>query len=226
MDGQQPQRNERGEMRPPMRPTPVEPAKPIGTPTSGEPTPRGFWARLGAVIREYPIIVLFVIVLVFLGISAGLGSRDETEGGATPTGEATPTATGSPSVRPTEGGLATTRPTTTPKPSVGGGTIVTKDGVPTAFTEKAARGEGITHLARKALRSYLDTTKVNINLTKEHKIFIEDYLQNRTGSELLNLDETRTFSTELIVEAINAAQALSPSQLANLSVYAANVANL
>ena len=94
------------------------------------------------------------------------------------------------------------------------------------YEEVAERGEGITHLARKALKRYLEKTQVSTELTKEHKIYIEDYLQKKTGDRLLQLGEKVSFSEEMIKEAISKAQQLTPQQLENLKQYSALVYNL
>jgi len=90
----------------------------------------------------------------------------------------------------------------------------------------AQRGEGITHLARRALAQYLEDKGANEDLTKEHKIYIEDYLQNRTGAEWLQLGETRSFSEDLIEEAINASKNLNDNQLKNLEQFSELVPSL
>jgi len=92
------------------------------------------------------------------------------------------------------------------------------------YQEKADSGEGITHLARKALKEYLSDK--NLGLTAEHKIFIEDYMQNRTGTRSLGLDEEVTFSRSLIEEAIGQAQQLTDLQLHNLEQYSRLVPSL
>jgi len=82
---------------------------------------------------------------------------------------------------------------------------------------KAGKGEGITHLARRALKDFLkDNPK---NLTNEHKIFIEDYLKDKTGSRQLEVGEEISFSEDLIQEAINASAKLNADQLKNLEKY-------
>jgi len=68
------------------------------------------------------------------------------------------------------------------------------------YEMSAQPGEGITHLARRALKTYLEEKGSDLNLTPEHKIYIEDYIQKRTGDRWLILGETLTFSEELIVE--------------------------
>ena len=95
---------------------------------------------------------------------------------------------------------------------------------PAAFYEETAQpGEGITHLARKALKRHLEAQEEDFNLTPEHKIYIEDYLQKRTGDRLLEIGEQITFSEELVRGAINEAQQLTPEQLINLQQYSALV---
>jgi len=87
------------------------------------------------------------------------------------------------------------------------------------ITATAQPGEGITHLARRALAEYLEKNNLTGELSAEQKIYIEDYLQNRTGTEMLNLGEARTFSNALIAEAIDAAKQLDEKQLKNLEKY-------
>ena len=89
------------------------------------------------------------------------------------------------------------------------------------FTEKAEQGEGITHLARKALKNYLAKEGNGLELSKEQKIYIEDYLQNETGSELLAIGEERAFSKNMIEEAVESAQKLSDEQLKKIEQFSA-----
>ena len=91
------------------------------------------------------------------------------------------------------------------------------------YTITANYGEGITHLARHALEKYLKDTNSGSELTKEHKIYIEDYLQNRIGSQKLEIGDQETFSENLIQEAISNANKLSPKSLENLSKYTKNI---
>jgi len=92
------------------------------------------------------------------------------------------------------------------------------------YVEVAESGEGITHLARRALRRYLEEHPQDFEITPEHKIYIEDYIRRQTGDRWLILGETLTFSEELIVEAINRARQLTPEQLENLKQYSQLVA--
>jgi hypothetical protein len=91
------------------------------------------------------------------------------------------------------------------------------------YTVTASYGEGITHLARHALEKYLQETGEGSKLTKEQKIYIEDYIQNRTGSQKINIGHQETFSENLIKEAISSANNLSQKSLENLKKYTKNV---
>lgn len=93
-----------------------------------------------------------------------------------------------------------------------------------AITESAAKGEGITHLARKALQGYLEENPdIGKELTKEHKIYIEDYLKDakvaeRGGKKTLQIGAQITFSKDLIKQAIDSSKGLSDSQLKNIQI--------
>jgi len=93
------------------------------------------------------------------------------------------------------------------------------------YTEKAAKGEGVTHLARKALKRYLSLEPAS-SLTKEHKIYIEDYMKDRIGSFKLKVGQEITFSSSLIKEAISSAMKLTQNQLNNLKQYSKLVPSL
>ena len=87
------------------------------------------------------------------------------------------------------------------------------------YTVYAVQGEGITHLARRALNEYLQEIEEELKLTGEHKIYVEDYLQNRIGSESIEIDHQEIFSENLIKEAISSAKQLTPKSLDNLKKY-------
>ena len=72
------------------------------------------------------------------------------------------------------------------------------------FLENVGKGEGITHLSRRALGKYLKQRShlEELELTVEQQIFIEDHIQNRLGSEQLNIGDTVEISSDLISEAI------------------------
>jgi hypothetical protein len=94
------------------------------------------------------------------------------------------------------------------------------------YEETAGAGEGITHLARKALKEYLSQKEVDFEITPEHKIYIEDYIQNRIGDRWLALGEKISISKDLIEEAINHSKELTKQELENLTQYASLVPSL
>jgi len=87
------------------------------------------------------------------------------------------------------------------------------------FVEVAQPGEGITHLARRATTQWLTENQADYEVVDEHRIYIEDYIQNSIGTEGLGLGETRDISFELMTEAVAAAGELNETQLQNLSQY-------
>lgn len=98
--------------------------------------------------------------------------------------------------------------------------------LPTVYEEIAQKGDGVTHLARRALKAYLIDRGKELNLTKEHKIYIEDYMQKKTGDFWLQVGQKLTFSEDLIKEAIEHALQLTPEQLQNLTQYSQLVSGL
>ncbi len=91
------------------------------------------------------------------------------------------------------------------------------------YTQEAQRGEGLTHLARRALTDYMQEEE--IHLTSEERVYIEDYVQKRLPTQRadrwLDLGEEVEISRNLIEEAVSQAEMLTPAQINNLSQYAA-----
>ena len=94
------------------------------------------------------------------------------------------------------------------------------------YLEIAQNGEGITHLARRALKKYLQEKPQDFEVTAEHKIYIEDYLAKSMGNRWLNLGEKVEFSESLLKEAIEKAKPLTPEQLQNLTQFSQLVSTL
>jgi len=94
------------------------------------------------------------------------------------------------------------------------------------YQVQAASGDGVTHLARKAAKEYLNNNPDAAGLTKEHKIYIEDYLRKHVNQGKLKIGDSRSFSDSLIKEAISKSKQLNERQLNNLQRYSARVSNL
>ena len=87
------------------------------------------------------------------------------------------------------------------------------------YVESAQAGEGITHLARRAATRWLSENQAGYEVTNEHRIYIEDYIQNRIGSQGLEIGEQITISYDMVKEAVSAAGQMQGSQLQNLTQY-------
>lgn len=93
------------------------------------------------------------------------------------------------------------------------------------YEQTAQQGEGITHLARRAAKEYLDSTGQGADLTAEHRVYIEDYLAKQTGDNWLDLGEKVSFSEELIKEAVEKSRQLTDEQLENLKQYSEQISS-
>lgn len=93
----------------------------------------------------------------------------------------------------------------------------------TSFSEQAERGNGTTHLARRALAHYLEKN-TDSSLTAEHKIYIEDYLRKNISHQgTVVVGTSIDFSKTLISQAIEKSKTLNDRQLQNLKKYSARV---
>lgn len=93
----------------------------------------------------------------------------------------------------------------------------------TSFIEQAERGNGTTHLARRALAHYLEKN-ADSSLTAEHKVYIEDYLRkNIEFRGTVTPNTSIEFSKDLIQQAIAKSKTLNDRQLQNLKKYSARV---
>jgi hypothetical protein len=107
------------------------------------------------------------------------------------------------------------------------GTVVTPDlsqEQDSTYVETAEAGDGLTHLARRALTHTLQNDS-NLQLNSEQKVYVEDYLRkNVEHSGGLNPGDQVSFSKDLINQAVTAAQGLSDAQQQNLKQYSQRVA--
>ncbi|MGB4834444.1 MAG: hypothetical protein WBP40_05460 [Candidatus Moraniibacteriota bacterium] len=94
----------------------------------------------------------------------------------------------------------------------------------TSFVETATKGDGTTHLARRALMNYLEKTP-DSSLSGEHKVYIEDYLRKQlTQRGPLAIGQSAEFSKDMIRQAIDQSKQLNGKQLQNLKKYSSRVA--
>lgn len=167
-------------------------------------------------IKESPrtVSALIIILIVAAAIYAFSGPKQ-------PTGSP---ATGSDTPEPTSTLVATTTPatgTTAPSPSrrPASTPLPPASRTDSAYVEVAQRGNGVTHLARRATDRWLSENKAGYDVTKEHRIYIEDYIKDRLGRKPLQLGQTQAIPFDLIKDAVASAQKLSPQQLKHLSQY-------
>ncbi len=94
-----------------------------------------------------------------------------------------------------------------------------------SYVQVAEKGEGITHLARKSVTSYMQDN--NLDLSDEERIYVEDFLQKEIqkeeGKSMIEIGDEIEFSPDLIEEGIDGADNLTPDDLNNLSQYSALV---
>lgn len=88
-----------------------------------------------------------------------------------------------------------------------------------AYVETAVKGDGLTHLARKAATRYLASNDVGYAVTNEHRIYIEDYIQKHLARHPVQIGSQETISFELVKQATESAQQLTEKQLHNLTKY-------
>jgi len=94
------------------------------------------------------------------------------------------------------------------------------------YTQVAKKGQGVTHLARQALSSYLTSAKPQMSLSREQKVYIEDYLKDQATLRHLAVGQKLAFSSDSISKGIELSQKLSPAKLKNLTKYANRVPSL
>lgn len=95
-----------------------------------------------------------------------------------------------------------------------------------SFVETAGKGDGLTVLARRATANYLEKSPDSA-LTKEHKIYIEDYLRKNVGHKGgVRVGSSVEFSKELVQKAIEQSKNLNDKQLKNLQKYSVRVSSL
>lgn len=189
---------------------------------SDETESEGIFATLTkAIENNWRLLLVGVIILAIALNSSWSNNKTSAENQATPTpqteqtqstDQTTQTASNSAlTPAPTPATIATPTPAPTPEATV----TTTSNG--NTVTVVAVRSEGVTHLARKAIKEYLGTAQEN--LSAEQKIYAEDYLRKKTGTKVLEIGQKVEFSTDLIKQSIEQAKGLNQKQIENLSKY-------
>lgn len=88
-----------------------------------------------------------------------------------------------------------------------------------AYIEVAQKGDGLTHLARRAATRYLADHETGYSVTNEHRIYIEDYIRKHMEKGHVALGAEKTISFDLVKQAIESAGKLTPKQLKHLTKY-------
>lgn len=94
----------------------------------------------------------------------------------------------------------------------------------TKITIKANAGDGVTHLARKAVAEY--SKDKEINLSKEQKIYAETVLKNKYYKHHLNLSQELEFEISDLADTLEKAQNLSDKETQAWSKYTHLVTSL
>lgn len=168
------------------------------------------------------VVSVFIVAAIALGIYSYSGrpnvaSKDTGTNGTVSTEETTSSDTTTAS-----GDTVAVNPAAKPTTTATVSTENSKE-TDTAFVETAIRGEGRTHLARRALADYL-AKNADSSLTGEHKVYIEDYLRKNAGGDGVKVGTSVEFSKDLIATAITKAKTLNERQLNNLKKYSSRVA--
>ncbi|MBI3255732.1 MAG: hypothetical protein HYZ63_02065 [Candidatus Andersenbacteria bacterium] len=89
----------------------------------------------------------------------------------------------------------------------------------TAYVEVAQKGDGLTHLARRATSRYLNENTVDFAVTNEHRIYIEDYIKDHMQRTPTRIGAEKEISFDLIKAAVESSKTLNEKQLKNLTKY-------
>jgi hypothetical protein len=195
----------------------------------------GIIATIAKTIENNWRLILVGIIILAIALNSSWPSNGEssqnTETSPTPTAaaeqsnqadqnkpqETTQVAENStPTPAPTPVSVPSSAPTPTPAPTPAPVTTNTvSDG--STNVQVAAKSEGVTHLARRAVKEYLGSA--NENLSAEQKIYAEDFLRKKTGTKTLEVGEKIEFSVDLIKQGVEQAKGLNQKQIENLSKY-------
>jgi hypothetical protein len=172
------------------------------------------------------IVISVLIVIVIAGGIYSYSKRTDSpivSDQSQTTDKSSDTATTGDTAATTDGQTATTSTTGT-KQAVS--STATSKETGSSFVEAAGKNDSLTVLARRATANYLEKNQDSA-LTKEHKIYIEDYLRKAVGHKGgVRVGASVEFSKDLIQKAIAQSKTLNEKQLKNLQKYSARVSSL
>lgn len=173
-------------------------------------------------IKESPrtVSALIIILIVAAAIYAFSGPREA--GNQAPSETPNDSAVGQVSASPVPGSptaLPAGRPAQVTPKVVEATPLPEARQTDTAYVEVAQRGDGVTHLARRAAERWLQENQAGYDVTAEHKIYIEDYIKDQIGQKGLQLGAEQEISYQMVADAVAAAKELNEKQLKNLSKY-------
>lgn len=178
-------------------------------------------------VKESPrtVSALIIVLIVVAAIYAFSGDQAQQ-----PEQAATPAETSQPAQETASPAPAATGQTTaeqTPR-----GTAVSKESLqrtaqalPKAektdvgYQEVAERGDGLTHLARRAASRYLAENTASYTITDEHRIYIEDYIKDQMDKKRVAIGQSELMTFDVLAEAVESASHLTDKQLRNLTKY-------
>lgn len=183
-------------------------------------------------IKQSPrtVSALIIILIVAAAIYAFSGNKQNDEQPLAPeetqTAEETPAPSGEMAAEETKTPQATTEVKATPLTKVSKSDLkTTAEKLPeskktdTAYVEVAQKGDGLTHLARRAATRYLSENEVGYEVTNEQRIYIEDYVRKHMAKGHVSIGSSHEISFDLIKDAVEKAGQLNEKQLRNLTKY-------
>lgn len=177
--------------------------------------------------RTVSALIIILIVAAAIYAFSGDNSQQPTEPTTTPEETTAPAASDAAVEGTTDNKdtTATKTPVETPKAVTKEDLVKTSQELPQAtktndsYVEVAQKGDGLTHIARRAATRWLSENEAGYTVTNEHRIYIEDYVRKHMEKVPTKVGAEKTISFTLIADAVKAAGELNAKQLNNLSQY-------
>ena len=177
-------------------------------------------------IKQSPrtVSALIIILIVAAAIYAFSGNKQQTDNEQVANTSPTPAASESvqPAANPTSTQAAgNPAPTQVSQQDLqkAASSLPTEQKTASAYVETAQKGDGLTHLARRATTRYLSENSAGYTVTNEHRIFIEDYVRKHVPKGHVMIGSTHEISFDLLKDAVTKAGQLNDKQLHHLTKY-------